>query len=205
MARSLRGAEFQWLGTPFSPADSGEYRNIDLVIGSSYGDILVGDWLGGNMLTGGYGNDIFVVHGGSNIIKFYDTDFSKPGEELVKKFVHGLTLQREADYFNSITYAPSLGTYFRLDADKLDFSAMDANLNMEGHQAFEFIFAHDFSGKAGELRLNTDWAENPSFTLQGDRTGDGIADFEVEYEIYYTNPFVRTLWSPFITADNLIL
>ncbi|KIP97950.1 MULTISPECIES: hypothetical protein [Pseudomonas] len=205
MAMSLRGAEFQWLDTPFSLFDSGEYRNIDLVIGSSYNDILVGDWLGGNTLTGGYGNDIFVVHGGSNVIKFYDTDFSSPGEDLVKKSVHGLTLQMEAVYFNSMNYAPDFGTYFRLDADKLDFSAMDANLSVEGNQAFEFIFFNEFTGKAGELRLDTDWAADPSFTLQGDRTGDGIADFEVEYEIYFTNPFVRTLWSPFITEENLIL
>lgn len=205
MSRAMRGGADQWLNTDFWNINSGEYRNINLVIGSPYNDIIVGDWIGGNTLTGGYGDDIFVIHGGSNTIRFYDTDFSNPGEVIVRKTVHGLTLGKEALYFNGPNYNPTHDRYFRIDSDKLDFSGMDADLSKEGTQSFTFIGENEFSGAAGELRLDVAVAEKPTFTLQGDRTGNATADLEVSYEIYYTNPFVNAAWSPFITVEDLIL
>lgn len=68
-----------------------EYKNIDMVIGNAYDDVLIGDWLGGLTMTGGMGNDIFVIHGGSNRIVFNDSDFLAPNAEgMTTKQVHGL-------------------------------------------------------------------------------------------------------------------
>lgn len=204
MAMTLRNGEFQELGAPYA-APWGDYKNIDVIIGSQWDDVLVGDWIGGNTISGGYGNDHIVVHGGSNTIKFYDSDFSLPGEELIAKTIHGFTLAEEAEYFNGMNYTPSLGFYYRLEHDTLDFSSMDADLTTEGNQSFNWIGFNDFSGAAGELRLALDWFNDESYYIQGDRDGDGVADFVVAYEIYYTNPYVRMPWSPWIGAEEILL
>lgn len=83
--------------------------------------------------------------------------------------------------FNFQNYVPDLGVHYRIDPDVLDFSNMDADLTQEGQQSFDFIFLDEFSGTPGELRLDVfniiDYGDHFAATLQGDRTGDGIADF----------------------------
>ncbi|WP_437880102.1 hypothetical protein [Pseudomonas sp. LRF_L74] len=204
MAMTLRNGQFPWLGTEYASLYD-EYKNIDIIIGSPWNDVLVGDWIGGNTISGGYGNDHIVVHGGSNVIKFYDSDFSLPGEELITKTVHGLTLAQEAEYFNGMNYTPSLGYYYRLEHDTLDFSAMDADLTTDDKQNFNWIGYSEFSGTAGELRLTFDLYSPQPHYIEGDRDGDGVADFVVAYEIYYTNPYVRMPWSPLIDAEEILL
>ena len=182
----------------------GEYRNIDYVIGSDYDDILVGDVLGGMTFTGRGGNDTFVVHGGGNRIVFNDGDFADPDSgEITTKFIHGLTTVREARDFDLKHYQPAyLGGYggLRIEPDVLDFSNLDGDLNTEGHQAMRFIGTGKFTGHAGELRYVTEdhhgldwpvthddesgWWRASTVSLEGDRTGDGIADFFIEYTNY---------------------
>ncbi len=182
----------------------GEYRNIDYVIGSDYDDILVGDVLGGMTFTGRGGNDTFVVHGGGNRIVFNDGNFADPDSgEITTKFIHGLTTAREARDFNLKHYQPAyLGGYggLRIEPDVLDFSNLDGDLNTEGHQAMRFIGTGKFTGHAGELRYVTEdhhgldwpvthddesgWWRASTVSLEGDRTGDGIADFFIEYTNY---------------------
>ncbi|OLU35161.1 hypothetical protein BVH03_00515 [Pseudomonas sp. PA15(2017)] len=200
--RNKPGREFQELDTAADYYSSGIYKNIDLVIGSSHDDFLVGHWLGGHTMTGGYGYDTFVLHGGSNTIKFYDNDFAMPGGEVIIKFVHGFTLQMEANHFNNYHYIPGLGFRSQFGPDKLDFSAMDANLNIEGKQAFDYIANQAFSGSAGELRLDMSAADKSTYTLQGDRTGSGIADFEIEF---HALPFTEIFWEFMKLEENLIL
>ena len=62
--------------------------------------------------------------------------------------------------------------------DKVDLRDVDSNSGVAGDQAFTFIGTAAFSGAAGELR----WAFNGTDTwLQGDLTGDGVADFEIVF------------------------
>ncbi|QQB38087.1 hypothetical protein I6I07_10370 [Achromobacter deleyi] len=184
------------------------YRNIDYIIGSRHDDIIIGDALGGMTITGGAGNDTFVLHGGSNRLVFNDGDFAAPGSgEITTKFIHGLTTGSEADHFNVQRYLPNypeLRDYFgfHLDPDVLDFSNLDGDVNTDGHQAMRFIGELAFTGHAGELRYVTMDSHGTNVPIQepddvyylsttvrleGDRTGSGKADFFIEYT-NYLNP-----------------
>ena len=74
--------------------------------------------------------------------------------------------------------------------DQLNLGAMDANTTINGNQAFRFIADADFSGTAGELRLQYfDFANDASnySVISGDVDGDGAADFEIEIHTMYPN------------------
>lgn len=60
---------------------------------------------------------------------------------------------------------------FTLDADLIDLSFIDADLNRSGDQAFDFIGSNAFND-AGQLRYT-------GTVLQGDLQGDGLSDFEI--------------------------
>ena len=60
-----------------------------------------------------------------------------------------------------------------LDAgDTIDLTAVDANAVLPDEQGFVFVGGSAFSGVAGELRHEDRW-------LEGDRDGDGQADFRI--------------------------
>src|SRR5690606_16526345 len=66
--------------------------------------------------------------------------------------------------------------------DIIDLSQIDANTLVRGNQAFQLLTSSDsFSGTAGELlAINTTDEEGRDVTLlQGDVTGDGVADFDI--------------------------
>ncbi len=191
-----------------APFSEDSYRNIDYIIGSRHDDIIIGDALGGMTITGGAGNDTFVLHGGGNRLVFNDGDFAAPGSgEITTKFIHGLTTGSEADHFNVQRYLPNypeLRDYFgfHLDPDVLDFSNLDGDVNTDGHQAMRFIGELAFTGHAGELRYVTMDSHGTNVPIQepddvyylsttvrleGDRTGSGKADFFIEYT-NYLNP-----------------
>ncbi|WP_427029001.1 hypothetical protein [Halomonas sp. H2] len=66
---------------------------------------------------GGMGDDIFVIHGGSNCIVFNDGGFITPNEEgITRKEVHGLVTIHESKVFNFRNYVPYLGVHYRLAA-----------------------------------------------------------------------------------------
>ena len=66
------------------------------------------------------------------------------------------------------------------ELDKIDLSVIDAQTNVAGNQAFNFIgnnFGGDvvFTHHSGELIFDT-----TTESVLGDVNGDGIADFEIE-------------------------
>ncbi|WP_410219198.1 M10 family metallopeptidase C-terminal domain-containing protein, partial [Paracoccus sp. (in: a-proteobacteria)] len=65
----------------------------------------------------------------------------------------------------------------RSQGDKIDLSAIDANLLLSGDQAFRFVGTAGFSGAAGELRY--EYSKNVTL-IHADTTGDGAADFTIE-------------------------
>jgi serralysin len=74
---------------------------------------------------------------------------------------------------------------FTPGADRLDFSAIDANTAVSGNQAFTLLALQDaaFTGVRGQLRwVQEDGAgtANDRTIVMGDLNGDRVADFHVE-------------------------
>ena len=69
--------------------------------------------------------------------------------------------------------------FSRADGDKVDLSAIDADTNTAGNQAFAFVGRNAFSGTAGELRFFIDGAGNK--VASGDVDGDRVADFQIAF------------------------
>ncbi|HEX8126552.1 MAG TPA: Calx-beta domain-containing protein [Allosphingosinicella sp.] len=80
--------------------------------------------------------------------------------------------------------------------DVIDLSRIDANVLLDGDQAFNFIGNAQFSGTAGELRFMNDSNGGPIWLVQGDVDGNGASDFEVLLIISPADP---------ITASDFIL
>lgn len=63
--------------------------------------------------------------------------------------------------------------------DRIDLSAIDANASASGNQAFTYLGAAAFTGKAGEPRA----VEQASDTyVHGDTNGDKKADFAIHLD-----------------------
>ena len=124
------------------------------LIGRQGNDILIGD-LGNDRIRGGVGNDLLLGGMGSDTLK------GGPGND---RYV----FEQASDS------APSLRdkVYFGQD-DRFDLRAIDANINLDGQQTFQFIDNASFSGRAGELRASRS-------VLQADLNGDAVADFSVQ-------------------------
>jgi Ca2+-binding RTX toxin-like protein len=93
--------------------------------------------------------------------------------------------------FTSIADAEPLGTGFT-DAiwdfsnyDKIDLSAIDANVYLAGDQAFTYIGTSGFTGVAGQLHFINPHSRN-SF-VEGDVNGDCVADFQILVPLDPTN------------------
>ena len=66
-----------------------------------------------------------------------------------------------------------ISDFSHAQGDKIDLSGIDASVKASGNQAFSFIGAKDFSGKAGELHY-------VDGVVSGDVNGDKNADFLIE-------------------------
>jgi len=121
----------------------------DVLNGGGDNDILVGN-AGNDRLTGGTGSDTFVFN--NNDISLYS---GVPGA------------------------AKQVDTVFDFDfsaGDRIDLSAIDANANDIGDQAFSFV--GKFSHTAGEAVLIYVASTNTT-ALQLDVDGDGVSDFQI--------------------------
>ena len=148
-------------------------------IGSNVGNILVGK--GGNDILDGLGlsDELYgaagsdVLHGGSGddlLIGGPGADVlcGGSGGDLFRFFAGDVGIGASADTV----------TDFVNWVDKNDLRDIDANTGVAGDQAFTFIGTAAFSGTAGELRYTFDGTDT---RLQGDWTGDGVADFEIVF------------------------
>jgi serralysin len=117
----------------------------DVIFGNGGDDILIGG-SGTDLLFGGAGADVFL----------YTTISDAPRVTGITAF-----LNREI-----------IGD-FQTGIDRIDLSAIDANINIAGNQAFTFIGSAAFSRVAGQLRY-------ANGILSGDVNGDNVADFEIQ-------------------------
>lgn len=68
------------------------------------------------------------------------------------------------------------------DYDQISVGLIDADTTRYSNQAFTFIRDREFTGTAGELRFEsqTDGNGDVVTLVEGDQTGDGVADFQLE-------------------------
>ena len=138
-------------------------KNFEGLIGSDFNDTLTGDD-NANTLKGGNGDDI--LNGGAGpdvIIGGFGTDqlTGGPGGDT---FVFP-KLETTVDLIKDIA-----------SADIIDLSGIDANLNLDGDQAFTKV-SH-FTGHAGQLCLVYDKSHHVTH-IRLDVDGDGNADMTI--------------------------
>ncbi len=124
----------------------------DELQGRAGSDVLDGG-AGDDLLIGGAGTDVLTGGAGGDLLRFFDGDSGT-----------GAGADRITDFVNVV--------------DKVDLSGIDADVGLAGNQAFSFIGTAAFSGTAGELRFVFDGTDT---WLQGDVTGDGVADIEIVF------------------------
>jgi Ca2+-binding RTX toxin-like protein len=124
------------------------------LIGRQGNDTLIGD-LGNDVLLGGLGNDLLVGGAGADKLR---------GGAGRDRYV----FEQASDSTPSLSDRVHFG-----QRDRFDLSAIDANINLDGQQTFQFINNAAFSGVAGELRASRS-------VLQADLNGDAIADLSVQ-------------------------
>lgn len=154
-------------------------EGADGAYGGSGNDSLHGG-SGTDSLEGGDGDD--VLRGGAGA----DRLFGGEGEDTLiggvgRDFLSG---GADADVFLFRTVADSGGTVktsdtiggFQPGLDKIDLSAIDAQVGRAGNQSFAFIGTAAFSGAAGEVRLVS---VSGGVVLEGTINADTIADFSI--------------------------
>jgi Ca2+-binding RTX toxin-like protein len=141
------------------------FSGNDTVYGTAYGDVLLGgrgnDILkgggGGDKLGGQSGADDLYGQGGKDVFLFKsvkDSTVSSSGRDTIFDF--------------SVS-----------QGDTINLSAIDANKNSDGNQAFKFIGTDKFSGKAGELRFDLKTSDTYVYV---DVNGDKVADLSIHLD-----------------------
>ncbi len=138
----------------------------DRLYGGSGGDRLYG-MAGNDRLAGGGGNDRLAGGDGDDLL------IGGAGRDL-------LTGGAGTDVFVFTELADSLPgaardviTDFERGVDRIDLSAIDANVATVEIDRFTFVSGAQFSMVAGELR-------RANGLIEGDVDGDGVADFQIE-------------------------
>ncbi|MCE3289028.1 MAG: hypothetical protein K0R83_1040, partial [Caulobacter sp.] len=160
---------FEYLGGD-SPIVYGNSLNNTMSLASSpFSATGIMDGMGGNdILIGGNRDDS--LHGGAG----YDRLIGGGGAD-------DLSGGADKDFFvylslsDSVVGAGDVISGFD-STDVFDLRALDANVNLDGDQAFTWIGGSGFSGVAGELRL---LADADRMRIQLDVDGDSSADFEL--------------------------
>jgi ELWxxDGT repeat protein len=110
---------------------------------------------GANRLDGAGGNDVLIGGGGADELQ---------GGLGADRFIFQSAADANGDVIMDFSAA---------EADRIELQSMDANANLAGNQTFAFIGSSAFGGIAGQLRFGGGF-------LQGDVSGDGVADFQIE-------------------------
>jgi serralysin len=136
--------------------------------------------LAGNDILDGFSGDDVLRGGGSR-----DIAAGGDGDDVIIGGRGGDTLTGGADndsfVFRSVSdsgvtdASRDIINDFTSGDDIIDLSGIDARAANGGNQAFIFIGAAAFTA-SGQLRLNT---TSPQPMLEGDVTGDGVADFQI--------------------------
>jgi Ca2+-binding RTX toxin-like protein len=171
LATYTLGANLENLQQNGSAAFTGTGNALDnrIVSGSTDDSLSGGDGNdelrsgGGNdTLVGGDGDDVLVGSGGA------DTHTGGAGSD---RFL--------IDYWGSGTGVDADRITDFQSGDLVDVADWDAALFVGGNQAFTWVGGAAFSGAAGELRTYFDGVDT---WVQGDITGDAVADFDIRFD-----------------------
>ncbi|KAA0014647.1 hypothetical protein F0A17_03125 [Billgrantia pellis] len=119
----------------------------DILNGLRGDDYLTGG-VGNDRLVGGRGADMLTGGTGADTFAFLSTLDSTPLSQDI------------------------LLDFDRLEGDRIDLSAIDANTEGEGLQGFTWLDDNGFTGNGGELRTSGN-------NLQADVNGDGVVDMQI--------------------------
>jgi trimeric autotransporter adhesin len=159
---SVKATEVENLTLTGTAAINGTGNALNnVIIGNTAANILDGG-VGADSMDGGLGDDTII--GGSGA----DSLAGNIGSDTFK--------------FNFVSDSPFIVAhdiiqdFNRVELDKIDLFAIDANTSILNDQAFTFIGNNvAFSNVAGQLRFDT-----VTHSIFGDVNGDGVADFQVE-------------------------
>jgi Ca2+-binding RTX toxin-like protein len=157
----------------------------DSVTGSGFNDILSGG-LGADTMLGGAGKD--TMNGGQG------ADFLTGGAGA--DVLYGGVGQDRFIYLNISDSTPAssgrdtIMDFSHSEGDKIDLSAIDANINVAGNNSFTLV-GGGFTGAAGQL---IEVATTGGYFVEGDVNGDAVADFVL---------FVRAQ-APLVASDFVL-
>lgn len=149
------------------------FVSIENLIGTSYADTLRGD-ARANEIWGGAGGDKLYGQAGADTLRGeagVDYLYGGAGADALYGGADGdvFVFQLASD---STSAARDAIYDFTSGVDKIDLRNIDANTGAIYNQAFTFVGANGFSGRAGELNVVNGVAS-------GDVNGDKIADFQI--------------------------
>lgn len=179
--------------------DGGSRRGVRGTGTDDHNNLTVSAWssvidggAGNDVMRGSdYGHDIFIGGLGTDVMDSGFKDLGPPwwGQDMgIDRFdfraPEESVVGAQRDVIHNFLQSDSYG------GDQVNLGAMDANTTINGNQAFNFIADAEFSGVAGELRVEyVDFADDAlDYNLiSGDVNGDGIADFEIEVHTQFAN------------------
>jgi len=143
----------------------------DRIVGQDGNDTLFGDD-GNDSLNGGAGNDILNGGAGNDTLEGGAGADTLSGGKGADAFVF-----RQDDFVGGVQASmDTILDFSRADGDKINLSAIDANIGTTANDAFKFIGSNNFHHVAGELRFQDTSAGG---YVYGDLNGDGVADFKI--------------------------
>lgn len=156
-------------------------KGSDVLKGGAGNDVLKGG-KGGDLLKGGSGKDVLKGGAGKDVLR------GGPGADILDGGRGGDRLDGGggADVFrfgslkDSGTGARSrdkIVDFSSHEGDRIDVSRIDADKTESGDQAFAFVGDKEFSGQAGELRVEK---SGSSAYVYADVDGDAQADLAIE-------------------------
>jgi Ca2+-binding RTX toxin-like protein len=114
---------------------------------------------GGDIIIGGDGNDLMLGGYGHDVFVYLDLSDARFAEEGFEEAIDDLS-----------------------NKDRVDLSAIDADVNTDGNQAF--VLVDKFTGTAGELTINFDSEEGETYfkvDVDGDSNGDMLIELDGDH------------------------
>ena len=124
---------------------------------------------GNLILLGGAGNDTLIDGDGADLL------FGAGGADDLRGGAGADTFRYDSTSDSTQSATDEIAGFLS-GTDRIDLSRVDANATAAGDQAFHWIGAAAFSGAAGELRA---YENGGIWFVEGDTTGDGVADLVI--------------------------
>jgi serralysin len=146
--------------------------SIENAEGSAQNDDISGNGMA-NRLLGGDGQDsLFGGAGADSLTGGMGLD-GLTGNAGADTFIY--TTASHAAVFGD--FAEEILDFSRAEGDRIDLRSIDADSGVPGNQSFVFRGTAAFTGDQRQLRFLANGPDQ--VVIQGDRTGDGVADFQI--------------------------